>query len=218
MQIIEKRLDELQPYDNNPRKNDAAVPYVAESISRYGFKVPIVIDADGVIVAGHTRYLASIELGLDTVPCIVADDLTEDEIKEFRLVDNKVSEYAAWDMSALEEELADIDFGDFDFGFPEFEDINFDVEPEHKGNMAKQFLAPPFSVLFGNKGEWLERKRKWVAFGIRSELGRSGHLVYTMPDYIQRQAGGEQVIKQTHDKSQALSSNTIARFKQMQGR
>lgn len=63
MQIVEKRLDEIKPYENNPRKNDNAVPYVAESIKRYGFKVPIVIDNNGVIVAGHTRYLASLELG-----------------------------------------------------------------------------------------------------------------------------------------------------------
>ena len=81
MQIVEKRLTELQPYENNPRKNYNAIPYVKESINRYGFKVPIVIDKDGVIVAGHTRYLASLELGLETVPCIIADDLTEEEIK-----------------------------------------------------------------------------------------------------------------------------------------
>lgn len=96
MQIVEKRLDEIKPYENNPRKNDNAVPYVAESIKRYGFKVPIVIDKNGVIVAGHTRYLASLELGLKNVPCIIADDLSPEEIKEFRLVDNKVSEYATW--------------------------------------------------------------------------------------------------------------------------
>lgn len=125
MQIVEKRLTELYPYENNPRKNDKAIPYVAESIKRYGFKVPIVIDKDGVIVAGHTRYLASIELGLDTVPCVIADDLTDDEIKEYRLVDNKVSEYAMWDFGMLEEELEGIDFGEFDFGFPEL-DIDWD--------------------------------------------------------------------------------------------
>lgn len=123
MTIIEKRLDELQPYENNPRKNDNAVPYVAESIKRYGFKVPIVIDKNGVIVAGHTRYLASIELGLDTVPCIVADDLNEEQVKEFRLVDNKTAEYASWDLPMLEIELEDIDFGDFDFGFEQIEEI-----------------------------------------------------------------------------------------------
>lgn len=117
MNIVEKRLDQIQPYENNPRKNDNAVPYVAESIKRYGFKVPIIIDKDGVIVAGHTRYLASIELGLETVPCIVADDLTDEEIKEFRLVDNKVAEFAGWDFNLLDAELQELDFDGFDFGF-----------------------------------------------------------------------------------------------------
>lgn len=117
MNIVEKRLDELQPYENNPRKNDAAVPYVAESIKKYGFKVPIVIDRNGVIVAGHTRYLASIELGLDKVPCIVADDLTDEQVKEFRLVDNKVSEFAGWDFDMLADELQELDLDAEAFGF-----------------------------------------------------------------------------------------------------
>lgn len=125
MNIVEKKLGELQPYENNPRKNDNAVPYVAESIKRYGFKVPIVIDTNGVIVAGHTRYLASIELGLETVPCIVADDLSEEEIKEFRLVDNKTSEFAGWDFNLLESELQELNF-DYDFKFPEVSDIDID--------------------------------------------------------------------------------------------
>ena len=108
MQVVEKRIAELQPYENNPRRNDDAVPYVAESIKRYGFKVPIVIDKDGLIVAGHTRYLASIELGIETVPCIVADDLTDEQVKAFRLVDNKVAEYSSWDLDALQEELLSV--------------------------------------------------------------------------------------------------------------
>lgn len=134
MQVVEKRLTELLPYENNPRKNDAAIPYVKESIKRYGFKVPLVIDKNNVIVAGHTRYLASIELGLDTVPCVVADDLTEEEIKEFRLVDNKTSEFAGWDFGLLNEELESIDFGDFDFQFPEAGHLDIDDFFEHQAD------------------------------------------------------------------------------------
>ncbi len=78
MNIVEKRLNELKPYENNPRINDGAVKFVKNSIYEFGFKVPIVIDKNGVIVAGHTRYKASQELGLETVPCVVADDLTEE--------------------------------------------------------------------------------------------------------------------------------------------
>jgi len=90
MQIIEKKINDLTPYENNPRKNDKSVDYVANSISQFGFKVPIVIDSNGVIVAGHTRYKAAVKLKMETVPCIVADDLTEEQIRAFRLVDNKV--------------------------------------------------------------------------------------------------------------------------------
>lgn len=94
MEIVYKKLQDLKPYENNPRFNDDAVEFVANSIKEFGFKVPIVIDKNGVIVAGHTRYKASIELGLKEVPCIVADDLSDEQVKAFRLADNKVSEKA----------------------------------------------------------------------------------------------------------------------------
>jgi len=89
MQIVNKNINELKEYINNPRNNDNAVDYVANSIKEFGFKVPIVIDKNNVIVAGHTRYKASKKLGITEVPCIVADDLTDEQIKAFRLVDNK---------------------------------------------------------------------------------------------------------------------------------
>ena len=118
MNIIEKNLKDIKPYDKNPRKNDNAVEYVANSIKEFGFQQPIVIDKDGVIVAGHTRYKASKKLGLEKVPCIVADDLTDEQIKAYRLADNKVSEKSEWDFDLLSEELNgifDIDMSNFDF-------------------------------------------------------------------------------------------------------
>lgn len=125
MNIIEKKITEIIPYEKNPRKNDEAVKYVAESIKNFGFKVPIVIDKNNVIVAGHTRYKASKKLGLKVVPCIVADDLTEEQIKAYRLADNKVSELAEWDIELLDEELDGIlDINMCDFGF----ELNFDEE------------------------------------------------------------------------------------------
>ena len=127
MQIITKKIDELKPYLNNPRFNDDAVEYVANSIKEFGFKVPIIIDKNNEIVAGHTRYKASIELGLEEVPCIIADDLNEEQIKAFRLADNKVSEKATWDFELLEEELADLDIDMSDFGFEDL-DINLDID------------------------------------------------------------------------------------------
>ena len=142
MEIINKKLEDLKPYENNPRFNDDAVEYVANSIKEFGFKVPMVIDKDNVIVAGHTRYKAALELGLKEVPCIVADDLTDEQIKAFRLADNKVSEKANWDYDLLDEELANILELDMkDFGFLEtninWEDVvDLDTEtfeePEHE--------------------------------------------------------------------------------------
>ena len=118
MEVIDKQIAELIPYAKNPRKNDQAVNAVAASIREFGFKVPIVIDSAGVIVAGHTRMKAALLLGLETVPCVVADDLTEDQIKAFRLADNKTAELAEWDLALLDEEIAeltDIDMSQFGF-------------------------------------------------------------------------------------------------------
>lgn len=124
MQIIDKSISELIPYSKNPRKNEAAVEPVAASIKEFGFKVPIVIDKDGVIVAGHTRYKAAQKLGLENVPCIIADDLTDEQVKAFRLADNKVGELAEWDFDFLGDELEEItaiDMEQFGFDFTEDE-------------------------------------------------------------------------------------------------
>ena len=118
MEIKMVKVDDLKPYENNPRFNDDAVEYVAKSIKEFGFKVPIVVDKNNVIVAGHTRYKASMELGLKEVPCIVADDLNEEQIKAFRLADNKVSEQASWNYDLLDLEIDDIlDINMEEFGF-----------------------------------------------------------------------------------------------------
>lgn len=130
VEIVEKSIDEIKPYEKNPRKNDEAVKYVMESIKQFGFKVPIVIDKDNVIVCGHTRYKASKKLGIEVVPCVIADDLTEEQIKAFRLADNKVSEKAEWDFDLLNEEIDDIlniDMQEFGF-FDEEEKSVLDVE------------------------------------------------------------------------------------------
>ena len=117
-QIQYKKIKEIKPYDRNPRKNDDAVKYVAESIRQFGFKVPIVIDRNSTIVAGHTRYKAAKKIGMSEVPCIIADDLTEEQIKAYRMADNKVSEFAEWDIDLLGEELGEItDIDMTDFGF-----------------------------------------------------------------------------------------------------
>ena len=128
MKVKNFDISEIHPYENNPRINDYAVEKVAESIQRYGFKVPVVIDKNNVIITGHTRVKACEILGITKIPCVIADDLTEEQVKEFRLVDNKVSEYATWDFEALNLELSDCaDLTDFDF--PDFS-INDDPTEE----------------------------------------------------------------------------------------
>lgn len=138
MNIIDKSLTDIIPYENNPRNNDEAVEPVANSIKEFGFKVPIVIDKNNIIVAGHTRYRAAKKLGLETVPCIVADDLNEEQIKAFRLADNKVSEIATWDYNALNFELENIlelDMTMFDFDMSSINDTfgtDFELPNEDK--------------------------------------------------------------------------------------
>ena len=131
MNIVTKKTADLIPYEKNPRRNDEAVNYVMESIKSFGFKVPIVIDKDNIIVAGHTRHKAAKLLKLKEVPCIVADDLTEEQVKAFRLADNKVSEKAEWDFGLLDEELDDLlDFDMSAFGFEIQEEPEEEPEEE----------------------------------------------------------------------------------------
>lgn len=128
MNIINMMIDDLIPYENNPRVNDEAVKYVANSIKEFGFKVPIIVDKNNVIVAGHTRYKACKELDIKNVPVIIADDLNEEQIKAFRLADNKVSEKAEWNMELLEEELEQLGLNMGLFGFNDLEEISEEIE------------------------------------------------------------------------------------------
>jgi ParB/RepB/Spo0J family partition protein len=119
MKIENMLIKDIKPYERNPRKNDDAVDFVANSIESFGFRVPIVIDTNNIIVAGHTRYKAAKKLGLKTVPVVVADELTEEQVTAFRLVDNKTQELSSWDFSKLVEELTALvdDFDMSKFGF-----------------------------------------------------------------------------------------------------
>ncbi len=138
MNIIYKNIDDITPYPNNPRNNENAVDAVAESIKNYGFKNPIIIDKNDVIVCGHTRLKASKKLGMKEVPCIVADDLTEEQIKAFRLVENKTNELATWNEDLLMQEMEDLNINldeyGFDFNNFELENIEDPEEDEQKVN------------------------------------------------------------------------------------
>lgn len=154
--IIEKKIEELIPYENNPRVNDESVDYVANSIKEFGFKVPIVIDANNVIIAGHTRLKASKKLGLESVPCIIADDLTDEQVRAFRLADNKASELSTWDMEKLNLELDTLfEINMQDFGFIDLTDYNnssegADEEPDEYEDIEKMdsYYGVPYQ---GNK-------------------------------------------------------------------
>lgn len=158
MDIIMKPVGDLIPYINNPRHNDQAVDAVASSIKNFGFKVPIVIDAKNEIINGHTRLKAAKKLGLDEVPVIVADDLTPEQIKAFRLADNKVGELADWDEEALAIELEELENLDFDMS-----EFGFDGHSEYEGNIDELFFESEEQAAkdsaeylkWGNNKAWL---------------------------------------------------------------
>ena len=143
MNIKEININDLKEYENNPRNNEEAVEPVANSIKEFGFKVPIVVDKNNVIVAGHTRYKAAKRLKLEKVPCIVADDLNEEQIRAFRLADNKVSEIATWDYNALNfelENIINIDMNIFDFDMSGINDTfgtDFELPDEDKSELEQ---------------------------------------------------------------------------------
>ena len=138
-QVAWKDVNELTPYARNARINDKTVPYLVNSIKRFGFKVPLVIDEKGVVVCGHTRLKAALECGMARVPCVLADDLTEDEIKAFRLADNKIQEMSSWDDDLLDQELFelkdagiemdDLGFGDMGADWDKLDDIEDEQKP-----------------------------------------------------------------------------------------
>ena len=156
MEIVYRKIDELHGYENNPRKNAKAVQPVANSIAEFGFKVPMVIEADGTIVTGHTRQAAAKELGMDEVPCIVADDLTPEQVKAFRLADNKETEFAAWDFGKLEEELQALTELDMTlFGFDGDWDVDIEDFFEDKEDKPAKDVEPQ-RVQCPHCGEWFE--------------------------------------------------------------
>ncbi len=160
IKVTQKPVADLIPYSRNPRRNDEAVPMVMNSIKEFGFKVPIVVDKNNIIVCGHTRFKAALKLGLETVPCIVADDLSDEQIKAFRLADNKVSEKAEWDFEILSGELDDIISIDMDsFGF---ESIEFEEPEEDDSEKAKEIALEALGEFGANINEAFETDGAYI--------------------------------------------------------
>lgn len=135
-QIVYIEVSKLKLNEKNPRKNDNAVDSVAKSIEKYGFKNPLIVDRNNVVWCGNTRLKASKKLGLKEVPCIIADDLTEEQIREYALLDNKLNEIAEWDFELLGDELLELDLGDFelDWGVSE---VNNEIERKDISDSVK---------------------------------------------------------------------------------
>ena len=222
MDILNLGLEEIKPYEKNPRNNDNAVDAVAASISEFGFKVPIIIDKDNIIVAGHTRYKAAKKLGLKTVPCIKADDLTDEQVKAFRLADNKVAEQAEWDFDLLNEELETItmDMEQFGFDLPEddeeetptdiIEDDVPDVPEEPKSKYGQVYQLGNHRLMCGDstKKEDVDK----LLNGVKADL------LFTDPPYnVSMESKSKDVLKSdnySHIENDDLSEDEFKMFLQ----
>ena len=132
MQIENRTLSNIKPYKNNPRRSVKTIAKIVTSIKEFGFKQPLVLDKEGVIIVGHSRYLAAKELGLETVPCVIAKELTPQQIRAYRIADNRIAQDGEWDTDLLAIELSEINSSDFDFtktGFTQAELESLILDP-----------------------------------------------------------------------------------------
>ena len=203
------RPEEVEPYEKNAKQHtEKQVKNIANSINRFGWQQDVVITSDNVLVIGHGRRLAALKLGCKMPYHVIdktADELTDEDIRELRIADNQTNAETGMDFDMLNIEIENLDFDGFDFDFADpFENEgetskqeteNNGIMPEAKGSLAQKYLVPPFSVIYANKQDWLARKRMWVAYGIRSEIGRGGGLAYNTrsnpeANFLQLPAGG----------------------------
>jgi ParB/RepB/Spo0J family partition protein len=148
MQIQLMPIDALKPYANNPRDNKKAVDKVAESLKTYGWQQPIVVDQDNTIIVGHTRWLAAKKLGMAEVPVHIADNLTPEQIRAYRLADNRLAEEADWDFAILKQEFSALqEISDLDLSITGFTDneisktLTFDVSKMNRPFLQCRFTA-----------------------------------------------------------------------------
>ena len=185
-------VEDLKPYEKNNKKHeDFDIGEIAKSISKYEMIDPVGIwGKDNTIVEGHGRVLACKQLGIDRVPCIRLDHLTDEQRREYAIVHNKSQELALYDFDNLADELADLDFSDFNFDFGIDTDTDDDAEivedeVEHK-SLVDRFIVPPFSILDTRQGYWQDRKAMWKNLGLVSQNGRDRNLIGAtdLPDYV----------------------------------
>lgn len=184
--IEQIKVDDLIPYATNSRTHSAEqVAQIAASMVEFGWTNPVLIDTRGTIVAGHGRVMAARKLGMETIPCIRLGHLTPAQVRAYVIADNKLALNAGWDEAMLKAELDILKEEDFNMeltGFSEQEikallassgsDGPSASETNSNGSLSEKFGIPPFSVLNAREGWWMDRKRQWIATGIKSEMGR----------------------------------------------
>ena len=232
MNIIKMKVEDLIPYINNPRNNENAVDKVASSISEFGFKNPIVIDKNNVIINGHTRLLASKKLGLKEVPVIVADDLSEAQVKAFRIADNKTSEYATWDEELLKielEQLEEMNFNLDDLNI-DYSDFGLEIELdsfEGEYNEDDDVIEEPPKVPFSKQQDiWLLGRHRLMCGSSTEEKdvdkllnNNNIDFIHTDPPYGMNAVSKSSVLKERYgtdilgdnDNSVAIKSFTLSR-------
>ena len=144
MELKRVALSAIKPYPGNPRINDEAVDAVAESIRQCGYCAPIVVDENMVILAGHTRHKALCKLGYEDAEVVVREGLTGEQKRKYRLLDNKTNELAKWDFALLDQELAEMDFDGFDFGFTSYAGLDYNLDA---GSLDSEYKEPEKKLL-----------------------------------------------------------------------
>jgi DNA modification methylase len=204
LKIQYKPIQDLIPYARNSRTHsDAQVAQIASSIKEFGWTNPVLLDGDNGIIAGHGRVLAAQKLGESEVPTIELSHMDENQKRAYIIADNKLALNAGWDNKMLALEVADLKDAGYDLGLTGFNldeiaalnaDEEFTEPKEPKGNLSARFLIPPFSVLNAREGWWQDRKRAWLALGIKSEEGRDiapTNVPKNAPAYMQGRGNNE---------------------------
>jgi site-specific DNA-methyltransferase (adenine-specific) len=211
-QIVYKKIDELKLNPKNPRKNDGAVDSVLKSIEKYGFKNPLIVDEKGIVWCGNTRLKAAKKLGLKEAPCIIVTDLTEKQMREYALLDNKTNEIADWDFDMLQEELEELDFSDFDF------DWSIEDKIEEKEIIEDNYEEPNNLETKVKKGDiWLLGNHRLMCGNSLEQKdidklldGNKCELTFTDPPYqLETQGGG--ILKKSNSMKQ-IRQNGVDTF------
>ena len=185
-QITYQDISQIHPYEKNPRNNEAAIEPVAKSIKEFGFRVPILIDGKGTIIAGHTRYEAAKRLGMDKVPCIRVDDLTDAQVKAYRIADNKVAEASTWNDDVLRAEMDALKALDVDLSSTGFSDVELDgLLREVEDSDFEEFFTEP-----------IQQPSKAADMGQEPESGQSGQPTFSQPATAQQ--SGSKLIQCPH--------------------